>query len=516
MFTNTQTYLRRLQRRRILWILAILFVASGITLIHAWNLDSIPLGMYQDETAIGYNAALIAKNGTDEYRLSFPLYFKSFDDYKAPIYIYASAAIFRIFGISTTSLRLTSVFFFVILLAGTTLIANLLTPKNKRLFITPYILIACGFFPWFFPLSRIAFEVISQPAITIFALYFLFLAYTGRSQRALLLASLAGGSFGVSLYTYPTGRLLAFLFVASAMLVFARKKTFQQSLAFLSAFVLTLIPYAVYTIQNTGNVTARFRGITYVYDASLTLQEKVQIFFTNYAQYFRPEFLLYYGDENTRHATGFGGEASMVVFVFAVIGVAWILFDSFAYHRRFGVFLCIGFLVSPVAAALTNEGTPHSLRSILMGVFLLLLSIYGLLFFLRHHNVISRYAAVTAVVLMLSVESSTYTMDYFHRYAEKSVSAFGYPDFPDVFQKVVTYAPKNIRIDHRINYTYPRFYAEVMGIPQKNISFTNYRGAAPDGRQCILSLENDTDDIKIERTLLEDELFGELRLRCTE
>jgi len=71
-------------------LVILIFVFILAFLLRFYNLDKIPNGLYQDETAIGYNAYSILETGKDEYGKSLPLYFKSFGDQKLPVYIYAA------------------------------------------------------------------------------------------------------------------------------------------------------------------------------------------------------------------------------------------------------------------------------------------------------------------------------------------------------------------------------------------------------------------------------------------
>jgi|GEM_PF-2597271 len=59
-----------------------------ILFFHLLALSSIPRGFYCDEFSIGYNAFLIAKTGHDEHGNFFPIFFKSFGEFKNPLFIY--------------------------------------------------------------------------------------------------------------------------------------------------------------------------------------------------------------------------------------------------------------------------------------------------------------------------------------------------------------------------------------------------------------------------------------------
>ena len=98
-------------RTHVVWNGSLLLCSIIILCVHAWNLQNVPRGLFWDETAIGYNALLVSQTGYDERGYFLPLYFESFGDYKAPVYTYVVAVLFRAFGPSTSILRATSLLF---------------------------------------------------------------------------------------------------------------------------------------------------------------------------------------------------------------------------------------------------------------------------------------------------------------------------------------------------------------------------------------------------------------------
>lgn len=93
---------------------ALLALGLLILFLHVFRIDSLPMGLYLDETSIGINAAAIAQTVADEHGVRWPTYFKAFGENKNPIYVYAAALLFKLFGVSELNLRLTSAIFFLL------------------------------------------------------------------------------------------------------------------------------------------------------------------------------------------------------------------------------------------------------------------------------------------------------------------------------------------------------------------------------------------------------------------
>ena len=74
-------------------------------ILRFFMLGQNPPSLNWDETSIGYNAYSILKTGKDEYGTSFPIEFRSFDDYKPPVYIYLDVLPVTIFGLTEFAVR---------------------------------------------------------------------------------------------------------------------------------------------------------------------------------------------------------------------------------------------------------------------------------------------------------------------------------------------------------------------------------------------------------------------------
>src|SRR3989339_575507 len=87
------------------WLLLITILGFLIRLV---NFPLLPAEMNRDELALGYNAYSILQTGKDEYGKSFPIVFRSFGDYKLPVYVYLLAPFVQAFGVTALAVRLPS------------------------------------------------------------------------------------------------------------------------------------------------------------------------------------------------------------------------------------------------------------------------------------------------------------------------------------------------------------------------------------------------------------------------
>lgn len=400
------------------WFIFLLIGCCGIvSFFHLWRLATVPNGLYIDETSIGYNAVSIARSGQDEYGYRWPIYFRAFGEYKNPLFIYVAALFFWFTEPSVYMLRFVSVFFYELFLVGILLITHSLFPKHKSVFI--YTILAAGFLPWFFPASRIAFEAISQLTALVYAFFFVFVSLSGRPRRRQwIFPVLAGFCFGLSIYTYSTSRLLAFIYFLTWLICYARRSTWRLSFASAGAFGIALIPYVYFALTYPHALTARFASITYIFSHQFSLLHKAALFLGHYVQYFGLPFLVIHGDYNLRHGTGFGGVMYVTVFCLALFAL-YAVWKGRVPRSRFLFFVLLTLVAAPIPAALTNDSY-HALRTLPMGLSALLLSAYGFQAIVSLQAVRYRRILMVIVYLALIGEAALYVNDYFTAYARVS------------------------------------------------------------------------------------------------
>ncbi len=414
-----------------------------------------------DESSIGLNAALVAETGHDEHGKYLPIYFESFGEYKNPLYIYSTALIFKLAGFSVFNLRLTSFIFFLLFLSGLFLFVKNVF-KNK--IVTLYSLFVGGTLPWFFTLSRIAFEVISQPALIMFCLYFIYKTYRDENKHIFLYPLITGLLIGISVYSFTTARLLSFILLLTVITVYYRE--IEKNLILLSGFFISIVPYLSYYFSDPSKLTSRFTLVTYIFNTQLTLIEKFTQFLNSYVLYVSPNYLFIKGDSSIRHHNAYGGELYITVVILSVVGLAWLFIRK--RYDQFSLFLLINLLLSPIAAALTTGDS--SLRSILVGLYLLIFSIYGLNILTNVQNKKIKLITLVCLTIILLFEAGGYLSNYFFVYPQKSIWAFESYDFQKSLQIAISQNPTDIVVSDQANepYAHIGFYTKSMHLQDHN------------------------------------------------
>ena len=447
-----------------LYNLLLLVLLITILTVRILLLVEIPAGLFLDEASIGYNAVTIGATGVDEHGVQLPVYFESVGDYKNPVFIYAAAVMFRIFGVSEFILRFTSTVFYISTLAFTILLIARLFRGNKA--VEMYALISFGFLPLFFVLSRIAFEVISQLTwiAALNLLIWMNFHQEGNNKFDTPKAIVCGFILGSSIYTYSTARLLTFLTLAAIWFIYFKRENLKKLLLITASAAISLIPFAVFTIKNPGAITSRFQVLSYTAD-SIPLTEKLGIFVQNYFTYLSPDFLILHGDPNLRHSTGHGGVIYITTLLLFAVGLISIVAGKKL--GRFNLFLIVMLLFSPIPAALTSEGMPHALRSMLLGYYILLISCYGWEAIASIHNRPIQYAVISCISLLLLFEISSYQLDYFLEYPSRSVEAMGSFDLNSSLQVAIDQNPREIIFvnEPRVTYANMQFYSLLVKNP---------------------------------------------------
>src|SRR3990170_8102278 len=140
-------------------IAAIVFLSIGIAVLtRVYKLGDAPSGLYLDEAAQGYNAYSILKTGKDEFGKSFPIVFRSFTDFKTPIYIYLIVPLIPVFGLSAFTVRFPSFFFSILTIPLLYFLLKRISPKPIAVGISLLASFLLALSPWHILFGRTNFE----------------------------------------------------------------------------------------------------------------------------------------------------------------------------------------------------------------------------------------------------------------------------------------------------------------------------------------------------------------------
>lgn len=388
------------------WLL-VLTIGLIAVMTRLVNLDNLPGFLTNDEAAIAYNAYSIAKTGKDENGAPWPISFKSFNDYKAPGYMYILAPLTLVMPNEKMVVRLPSA------IAGclTVLFAGLLFFELTTNF---WIAIIGSFLlsitPWHIGLSRMAMETNLSLFLVTVGLWLWFKRKKGVS--ALVLAA--------SLYCYHTEKL----YVPALMLLIQGKK-WLSNWKFWLLFFIVLIPLfwdmGGQMMSNGASDTKWFWTEASVHNrlsdsktSSMTkMMMLTKVFISNYGAYISPGYLFVGGMDlfPNRNFIQFGLFLLPEV-VFMLIGIVKIKnFLLKEYQRWFGWW--IGLL--PVIPALTIGG-PNLNRYLIAVVPLSLLSAVGLYWILAKSGWAAKNLAMGSVILAFSY----FVIMYYGLYTKES------------------------------------------------------------------------------------------------
>jgi 4-amino-4-deoxy-L-arabinose transferase-like glycosyltransferase len=239
----------------------LLLLGAGVILavcaFQLWITPSNPPGYHRDEASISYNAYSISRTLRDEDGNRLPLFFRSFDDYKSPLYPYLLAAVFRVIGPSKEVARGVSA---LLVLAAVLLLGLLARRMTGNSAVALVVVLMAGLSPWLFELGRIAVEASTQPLLI--ASLLLVLHRTDRlGSWRVAEGVVAGMLLGLLTYSYTGSRLLGPL-LAAALVVFAGRGRWRWLAGAWVAFGALLLPLGVYALRHPHTLTARYDQTT--------------------------------------------------------------------------------------------------------------------------------------------------------------------------------------------------------------------------------------------------------------
>lgn len=344
--------------KKIVFILIVLLAL----VLRFYKLGSVPVSLYWDETAIGYNAYAITQTGADEYGTELPLVFRSFDDYKLPGYIYLTAVSVKLFGLSEFSVRLPSALLGVLTVILVFFLVRRLYPKAA--FLAAF-LVAVS--PWALQFSRAGFEATGGLFFLVLGIY-LFIVSLSRKYWV----TMSVLAFVASTYFYRSLEIIAPVILAVMLLIFAKRMVYHWRIILPSLVLAVLLATPIYYQTFFGTASIRGDQVS-IFSQEAHKVTYVQTFLKGYLSHYSPDFLYFSGDPNGRHGVENMG-VSYVWEVPALLIGAWLIIKK---RSTIGLFLLSWLLICPIPAAVATP-TPHALRALNMVIPLEILAAIGL------------------------------------------------------------------------------------------------------------------------------------------
>ena len=443
-------------------ILLIIIIVLAF-LLRFWKLDTYP-AFNADEAALGYNAYSLILTGKDEHGNSWPIHFQSFNDFKPGGYVYIILPFVKVFGLNEWSVRSPN----AILGVGTVYVLYLLTFilfKDKRLSLISALSLAIS--PWHIHFSRGGWEVNTAAFFMLFGVY-LFIKFIknkqslplrGNNWKNLLFSFI---SFGISLYTYHSARLIVPLLGLGILVIYWKEldifKNLKKYLIYFLLFLLFLSPL-IYDFTK-GSVSSRVAGVGLFADPGPISRIEEQrtehgnfkslparvihnkfvnfglAFLENWSEHYHGLFLFLSGDDIQRNKVPETGQMYLLDAVWLAIGLLWTVKNI----KDKGVqFVLYWLIIAPMAAALTFQ-SPHALRAQNMVIPLVIISSLGLNQAINWIYSRKRYLKVFIIGLVIVISWSY--VRYLHMYWVHMSKEYPYSSQYGV-KELVTYLKEN-------------------------------------------------------------------------
>lgn len=434
-----------IKSKTVVFLVLIVFLAAFLRISY---INNIPVSLYWDEAASGYNAYSILHTGKDEYGTSFPFLFRSFNDYKMPAHIYLTALSVFFFGLNEFSVRFPSALLGTATVFLTFFLVDLLlsfknkTPSQKYKSYWDVIVSGKGkticallvsfFFaisPWHIQFSRTGFE--ANMGLFFVILGFVLFLQGMKKQNNFLIFS--GFVFSLSFYFYRSIHVFLPLMLFIAFIVFKgellQKSLRRKTILGFVVFLLVLLPILPKITSHEGLIRAQQVNIFNNANKELDIAAKEQLksgntfigkivhnrrfvyprlLLQNYVLYYTPKYLFFEGDGNGRHGVLGMGLLYLWEVPFILLGIILLFFSPL--KTKILIFAWLVFAPLPAAVSYPS---PHALRSLNILPIPQLLTTFGVIYcFLRLKN-LWRYIYTVILGCIILISFFYYTYLYF-------------------------------------------------------------------------------------------------------
>jgi len=434
------------------------------TTLRLFNLSTNPPGLNWDEVSMGYSAYSLLQTGADEWGVKYPLLFRSYGEWKSPVYIYLLVPFIKIFGLNAWGVRLPAALFGVLAVYLTYLIGRRLYGDKVGLWAAFLLAVS----PWHLMLSRPGYEAGVALMLLLLGVYLLILAVDQRNLKYWILSAIA---FGLGPHTYNSAKIVVPIIVVYLVFMLRKKIVLKNLIVFGSILVIFATPLLLNL--SSGRAQGRYKqvGITTDAEATTNFYEYRKTFpapaiinriifskysyfvvkgLENWVSYFSPTFLVMQGGPRPQHSIPYRGVLYFSEMVLIFYGIT-------AMRKYRGLAKSIPILLIAIGfipAALTKDSF-HVLRSIMTLPGWQFLAAIGLV---ELQN--KKFKYLKFVYRLLIIEIIIFLFTYFLWYPKAFAKDWQYG-----YKQAVEYAQRHKDQYHDIIFT--KWYGE----PQLFVAF---------------------------------------------
>lgn len=356
-----------IKKEKVISVILVILIAIATRF---YKLEEIPNGLNIDEASMGYNAYSLLQTGKDRYGEMFPILFRSFGSFQAPLYTYLSIIPVLIFDNPIFAIHFVAAVSGVLVVAATFLIL-LRNQQRERFKVAIIGALLVGICPWAVTFSRFGTEAIL--GLSLFLLGVLFCLLSLKRVSFLIV-----GTFflGLATHAYYSERIISVLFIVGFLLLFKDYflKVRKVVVISLLIFGILMVPHVI--ISNSGALTRRLDQVAY-FDKAFFIQNAgdffrsipggrvlyiIREFLSQYLAYFSLRNLFFDPDPQ-------GGRSIPDLSVFYIwmivpfiVGIRYLIQNIAQAFVRIMLLLII---IAPIPAALTRDPF-YTLRTLVL------------------------------------------------------------------------------------------------------------------------------------------------------
>ncbi len=391
-------------------LLILIVITSLAFVLRFYQVTANPPELYIDEVAIGFNAYSILQTGRDEWGNPYPFLFRSFNDYKPPLYIYTVALFEKFLGPTALAVRLPAVIsgtltvlFVYFLTRELLLTSDNKLPLSYQVTVSLLTSLLLAISPWHLQFTRAGFEA-SLTLLFIVIGAWLFLLSLRKKIWFLLPALLF---FSLATMTYHNARVFIPPFSLVLFLLFW--ETIRKNIFLVTVMILLVLTVNLPYLSTWFSPEGRARLIS---ESLLTQPGNLLVNIQqNFVGNFSLDYLFFHGDQAGRHSVKKLGELYLWQLPFLAVG-SYLLIKN---RDKNSVILLSWLLLAAVPAAITKV-SPHALRGFIMVIPLTIISAQGVVKATKEFPKISLFL-IPVVLFSLALYLHLYYFHYPKAYA---------------------------------------------------------------------------------------------------